>query len=86
MDIKNPIQALDYKINGWNIFGFVITPDPDFEFLFIMLIAKMMEDKEMDIRLMKSYERIMGMQGDNKRGSFNGESIPGRYGEESIQP
>lgn len=33
-------------------------------------IARVLEDIEMDTRLMKLYERIMGMQGDNKRGAF----------------
>lgn len=33
-------------------------------------LAKVMEDKEMDIRLMKLCERIMGMQGDSKRGAL----------------
>ncbi|KAJ1383853.1 UDP-glucuronosyl/UDP-glucosyltransferase [Sesbania bispinosa] len=33
-------------------------------------LVKVMDDKEMGTRLRKLYERIMGMQGDNKRGAF----------------
>lgn len=33
-------------------------------------IARVMEDEEMGTRLMKLRERIVGMQGDNKRGAF----------------
>ncbi|XP_061344107.1 UDP-glycosyltransferase 82A1 [Gastrolobium bilobum] len=33
-------------------------------------LTRVMEDKEMGTRLMKLYDRIMGMQGDNKRGAF----------------